>query len=153
MASPSPSNYGQPVTLAATVTSGATGKVTFYDGVTILGIGTISGGQASITTVMLPSGNRKLRAYYQGNGTYAASSSTSVAQSVVAGASLGFQPPATYSMPAVVGSVAVGDFNGDNRQDLAMASTLGNTITVYLGNGEVRFRQAWTTLLARSRNQ
>jgi hypothetical protein len=39
MASPSPSNYGQPVTLTATATSGATGKVTFYDGVTILGIG------------------------------------------------------------------------------------------------------------------
>jgi hypothetical protein len=32
-ASPSPSNYGQPVTLTATVTSGTTGKVTFYDGV------------------------------------------------------------------------------------------------------------------------
>jgi hypothetical protein len=137
---PSPSNYGQPVTLTATVTSGATGKVTFYDGVTILGIGTISGTQASITTVMLPSGNRKLRTYYQGDGTYRASSSASVPQSVVAGASMGFQPPATYSMPAVVGSVAVGDFNGDNRQDLVMASTLGNTITVYLGNGDGTFQ-------------
>jgi hypothetical protein len=62
IASPNPSNYRQAVSLTATVTSGATGKVTFYDGVTILGVGTISGGQASISTVMLPSGNRRLRA-------------------------------------------------------------------------------------------
>ena len=38
-----PSNYGQSVTLVATVTSGATGKVTFYDGTTVLGVGTRSG--------------------------------------------------------------------------------------------------------------
>jgi hypothetical protein len=36
-ASPSPSNYGQAVTLTTTVTSGATGKVTFYEGTTIFG--------------------------------------------------------------------------------------------------------------------
>ena len=75
---PSPANYGEPVTLTATVTSGATGKVTFYDGVTILGVGTISGGRARISTVMLASGRRKLRAYYQGNPNFAPSSSTIV---------------------------------------------------------------------------
>jgi hypothetical protein len=74
-ASPNPSNYGAPVTLTAIVGAGATGKVTFYDGVTILGVGTISGGQANLTTIMLPSGNRSLRAYYQGDGAYAGSSS------------------------------------------------------------------------------
>ena len=35
-ASPNPSSYGQAVTLTAAVTPGATGKVTYYDGVTIL---------------------------------------------------------------------------------------------------------------------
>src|ERR1035438_4957287 len=87
-ASPNPSNYGQPVTLTATVTSGATGKVTFYDGVTILGVGTLSGTRASISTVMLPSGKQKLRAYYHGDGAYAPSSSTSIQQTVTAGQSL-----------------------------------------------------------------
>ena len=40
--SPNPSNYGQPVTLTATVTAGATGKVSFYDGNNILGVATLS---------------------------------------------------------------------------------------------------------------
>ena len=51
--SPNPASYGQAVTLLATVTTGATGKVTFYDGTTVLGIGTISGTQAALTTAML----------------------------------------------------------------------------------------------------
>ena len=36
--SPSPSLYGAPVTLIATVFLGATGQVTFYDGATVLGV-------------------------------------------------------------------------------------------------------------------
>jgi len=43
-ASPNPSNYGQRVTMTATVTAGATGKVTFYDGAAIIGTGTVFGG-------------------------------------------------------------------------------------------------------------
>lgn len=71
IASPNPSGYGQPATLTASVSAGATGKVTFYDGTTILGVGTLSGTHASLTTVMLPSGVRTLRAHYDGDGTYA----------------------------------------------------------------------------------
>jgi hypothetical protein len=141
-ASSSPSNYGQPVTLTATVTSGATGKVTFYDGVTILGIGTISGTQASISTVMLPSGNRKLRAYYQGNGTYGASSSVSVPQSVVAGVSMGLRPPISFPAPFQSSGMAVADFNGDHKQDLALVDTYGNAVDIYLGNGDGTFPSA-----------
>jgi len=62
--SPNPANLGQVVTLTATVTSGATGKVTFYDGTTMLGVSAVSGEQASWSTVLLPSGARSLRAYY-----------------------------------------------------------------------------------------
>ena len=65
--SPNPSNYGQAITLTAGVTPGATGKVTFYDGTTVLGVGGISGAQSQMTTVMLPSGSRRLRAYYSGD--------------------------------------------------------------------------------------
>ena|ERR1017187_5713428 len=138
-ATPSASNYGQAVTLTATVTAGATGKVTFYDGVTILGVGTLSGTQASITTVMLASGNRKLRAYYQGDGTYAGSSSASLLQSVVAGASMGFNCPVSY--PGTwVSAIAVGDFNGDHKQDLVVANSTTRTVTVYLGNGDGTFQ-------------
>ncbi len=47
-ASPNPAVFGAAVTLTATVSpSAATGKVTFYDGVTVLGVATLSSGQAA----------------------------------------------------------------------------------------------------------
>ena len=55
-----PSNYGQSVTLVATVTSGATGKVTFYDGTTVLGVSVVSSSSASLSTILLPSGQQLL---------------------------------------------------------------------------------------------
>src|SRR5436305_1803756 len=69
---PSPSLFGAPVTLTATITPGsATGRVTFYDGTTVLGIRTISGGTASLTSSLLPGGNRSLRVYYAGDASNA----------------------------------------------------------------------------------
>ncbi len=134
-ASPNPAELGEPVALTATVTSGATGKVTFYDGTTILGISTISGTQAVLDTVLLPSGNRSLRAYYSGDGVYAPSSSAIVPHSVVAGASLGLKPTIIMeSSLGTVGSVAVvADFNGDLMQDIA--AFRGPVVQVFLGNG------------------
>jgi hypothetical protein len=61
-----PSNFGRAVTLTASVTPGATGKVTFYDGTTVLGTSSLNAGQATFTTVLLPSGTRYLRAHYSG---------------------------------------------------------------------------------------
>src|SRR5947209_5293178 len=74
--SPNPSTFGQKVTITAQVSSTApTGKVTFFDGVTILGIAGVSGGQASLTTTMLSSGVRLLTAYYAGDSVYSPSTS------------------------------------------------------------------------------
>src|SRR5689334_861786 len=62
---PNPSVFGAPVTLKATVTpSTATGRVTFFDGVTVLGTAALSSGTASLSTALLPSGTRSLRAVY-----------------------------------------------------------------------------------------
>ena len=81
--SSNPSTFGAPVTLTATVTpSNATGQVTFYDGVTILGTKPLSGGSAAFLTRLLPSGARKLRAYYAGDSSNAAATSNVVAQAV-----------------------------------------------------------------------
>ena len=45
--------------------------------------------------------------------------------------------PATGWEPV---SIAVGDFNGDGMQDLAVANNGSNTVTILLGNGEGAFR-------------
>ena len=89
--SPNPARYGAEVTLTAAVTPGATGKVTFYDGPTILGIASVSGSQATVTTALLPAGSGSLYAYYQGDSNYLASRSAVVVQNVVANASLGLR--------------------------------------------------------------
>ena len=73
------------------MTAGATGKVTFYDGVTVLGVGTLAGTQASLTTVMLPSGVRRLRAYYQGEGGLAVSSSPAISSAFYRLGAIGLQ--------------------------------------------------------------
>lgn len=64
VSSPNPAYLGQAVTLTATITPGATGEVTFYEGTTILGITSVSGVQ---TTVLMPSRARLLRAYSGGS--------------------------------------------------------------------------------------
>jgi hypothetical protein len=135
-ASPNPSVYGRPVTLTATVTSGATGKVTFYDSVTILGVVALSGAKASLTTVMLPAGNRKLRAYYQGDTTNAASTSAVVPQTVAALSSPALHRPIDYSFGG--GAPIVADVNGDGKMDLVFVLPLG--VAVYLGNGDGTFQ-------------
>jgi hypothetical protein len=140
-ASPTPSLLGEPVNLTATVTpSAATGKVTFYDGTTILGVATITGGTASLTTVMLPSGARSLRAYYAGDSGHSASTSMVVTQNVTAAASLGFRPPVSYSAVALASDIAVADLNGDLKLDLVVSAT--NATAVLLGNGDGTFQSA-----------
>jgi hypothetical protein len=78
--SPNPSTSGQAVTLTATVSSGApggaTGKVTFKNGTTILGTSNLSGGKAVLTTTKLPVGTLTLTASYNGDAQSGKSSGT-----------------------------------------------------------------------------
>ena len=84
--SPNPSTAGGAVTLDATVTGGPGigGTVTFFDGSTQLKTVALSGGSASTTTATLGQGTHPLRAVYSSSGTYAASSSPVVTQTVLA---------------------------------------------------------------------
>ena len=80
---PSPSTVGQTVTLTATVSpSAATGTVTFLDGSSALGSASLNSGVASFTTSALAMGSHSLTASYAGNGTFSASSSSTVTQMV-----------------------------------------------------------------------
>src|SRR4051812_27519753 len=74
--SPNPATYGQSVSLTAAVTPGASGKVTFYDGIAVIGVSTVIAGTASLSTITLASGSRRLAAYYGGDSTYRASTSS-----------------------------------------------------------------------------
>ncbi len=80
VSSPNPSIFGTSVTLTATVTSGATGTVTFDDGATSLGTGTISSGVAVLTTSSLAVGTHSISAQYGGDSNYNAAVSTPVSQ-------------------------------------------------------------------------
>lgn len=85
---PSPSTFGQTVTLKATVTVVApgtgtpTGAVTFKDGSTTLGTATLSGGIASFTTATLSLGAHSLTAVYGGATNFSGSTSAVVTQTV-----------------------------------------------------------------------
>ncbi len=141
ISSPNPANLGHPVTLTATVTTGATGKVTFYDGATILGINATSASQATWTTVLLPSGTRSLRAYYEGDAAHSPSSSAMIAEAVHALPSLSLGRPVNYAAGSYPNSVLVSDFNGDGREDLAIADTGSPSgIGILLGTGSGGFQ-------------
>jgi hypothetical protein len=81
-----PSTYGNTVTFTATVSPAPTNgeSVTFKDGSTTLGTGTLSGGQATYTTTatQLAAGSHSITAVYAGDGAYGASTSSTLTQTV-----------------------------------------------------------------------
>ncbi|WP_033334231.1 Ig-like domain-containing protein, partial [Streptomyces novaecaesareae] len=78
---PNPSLHGKMVTLTATVTATApgagtpTGTVSFFDGATLLGHATVSGGVATFTTSTLGVGIHALTAVYAGSTSFNGSTS------------------------------------------------------------------------------
>jgi hypothetical protein len=80
-----PSTYGTSVTFTASVSSGLgtpNGKVTFMDGATAIGAGTLSGGKASLATSALSGGTHSIAAIYGGSSNFAASTSSALTQFV-----------------------------------------------------------------------
>jgi Bacterial Ig-like domain (group 3) len=80
-----PSTYRQPVTFTAvvTATSGSpTGLVTFKDGSSTLGTGTVSGGVASVMVSTLAVGTHSITAAYGGDTNYLSSTSAAHTQTV-----------------------------------------------------------------------
>jgi hypothetical protein len=81
-----PSIFRTAVTLTASVTSSATGMpsgtVTFQDGTAMLGMGTLSGGTATVTTSALALGAHSITVIYGGDASFAGSTSPVLTQTV-----------------------------------------------------------------------
>jgi hypothetical protein len=85
--SPNPSAYGQAVTFTAAVTSSIGSPpdgetITFKQGATVLGTGTLSGGAATLSKLTLGVGTKSVTAVYGGDSNFAASTSKAVSQVV-----------------------------------------------------------------------
>jgi hypothetical protein len=88
-ASPNPSIYTTPVALTATLSPYSAGDlttngemVTFYNGGTNIGTGTLSSGVATLNISTLPSGTSQLKAVYAGDGNFLNATSNSLTQTV-----------------------------------------------------------------------
>jgi Bacterial Ig-like domain (group 3) len=86
---PASSTVGQSITLSATVTGvpglTPTGMVSFVDGSTTLGTGTLmADGTAAFSTAALAAGNHSLTVGYGGDSNYSPTTSTAVTETVIA---------------------------------------------------------------------
>ena len=87
-ATPNPSNFGQSVSLKATVAALSpgggtpTGNVVFTDGATNIGTVSLSGGTATLNISSLARGSHAITASYQGSSSYSGSTSAAVTQTV-----------------------------------------------------------------------
>jgi hypothetical protein len=122
LSAPASAAYGANVTLTATVSSSAGtpgGIVTFSNGSTTLGTGTLNAsGAATLNTTALPAGTNTATAVYAASGNFAASTSTAVTVTVSAPVS----PAASYTVSANPASLTV-------KQGAAANTTLTFTPT------------------------
>jgi hypothetical protein len=85
-----PSSVGQSITLIATVspvvpaTGTRTGTVTFFDGPTSIGTGTLSGSVATLTISTLGAGSHGITASYGGDANFNTSASSTLTQTIKA---------------------------------------------------------------------
>jgi hypothetical protein len=85
-ASPNPAFALNPVTLTATIAAFATpptGTITFYDGTTQLGTGTVGAGSATYTASTLTAGIHSITAAYSGDPSYGAATSGTVSETIL----------------------------------------------------------------------
>jgi autotransporter-associated beta strand protein len=135
-ASTNPSVFGQSLTLTATVSANSpgaatpTGTVTFEDGTTTLGTGTLNvSGQATFNTSALLIGSNSLTAVYAGDTDFTTSTSSAVSQTVN-------QDGTTTSLTPSVNPSVFGEsvtFTATVSSNTPGAGTPTGTVTFYDG--------------------
>lgn len=126
---------GATVTLTATISPSAAGSVTFRDGVTIIGTGTVSGSTASMTTASLASGAHSLTATFVPTDTnaYTGSSSSATNYTITGGGGATTTTTSLSASPA--GSATSG-----------ASVTFTATISPSAAAGTVTFKDGATTI-------
>src|SRR5205814_798528 len=129
--SPNPSAYGQSVTLTASgLPITATGTVTFTEGSTVLGTGSVSSGSATFPISSFGVGSHVITAVYSGASNYSGSTSSALSQTVntaVLTVTAG-SPSMTYggTVPTITPSYS-GFKNGDTQSALSGAPSCSTT--------------------------
>jgi hypothetical protein len=142
--SPNPSVYGQPVVLSATVTSAsgspADGEtVTFKQGNSILGTGTLVGGIATFSTTTLGVGTKAVTAVYSGDSGFVSSTSKAYSQAIGKAATTttvtSSQVPSSPGQPVTFTATVTPQFSGIPTGSVTFSDGLKVLQTVALNNG------------------
>jgi hypothetical protein len=135
VASPN-ATFGAAITLTAAVSPpNATGKISFYDGPSVVGISPVGAGRASVTTALLSAGTHLLTARYSGDSVNASSLSNPVSLKINAVAGTGYSIFTPYAAGAQPGWIIAADFNNDGKADVAYTTATGVGIALGNGNG------------------
>lgn len=122
--------FGQSVTFTAAVSSSVgspSGTVTFMDGSTALGTGTLSNGQATFTTSSLAVGSHAITAVYGGDSNFQGSTSATMVESVAAASS-------TTSLAASATSISLGQSVTFTATVTSLAGTPSGSVTFQDGS-------------------
>jgi hypothetical protein len=131
-----PAYYGQSITFTATITPQyggvATGTVTFEDGSTAIGSGTVNGNLAMFTTTTLPVAASLITAVYSGDGDVVGSTSPTLKQIV-------HSDPTTTIVTSSSNPITVG-------QTVTFTAMVSSSFGVPPNGGVVTFRNGTATL-------
>ena len=131
---------GSPVTLTAVVgPSGATGVVQFFNGGSLLGSATLTGGQAQLTVSMLPAGTDSLIASYGGDTNYNGSTSPVLVETVKGNTSITLNAspnPSTYGT-AVTLSASVTPSSATGFVQFANGNTVLGSVALSGGTAKL----------------
>ena len=126
-ASPTSSTFGMSVTLTATLSPYLAGNlttasemITFKDGSTTLGTGSLSGGIATLTLTSLPAGSRSLTASYAGDTNFIACTSSALPLTVSKAT-----PAISWATPA---AITYGTALSSNQLDATSGGVAGTFV-------------------------